>query len=329
VRQSRRCTGILRNTRYTTLGDGLTVSAAYRYDAYGNVSAFAGTDTTALKFAGGHGYQSDGPNSLQLLGARHYDPLVGRFLNPDPIGFAGGLNLYGYCDGDPVNYVDPDGRFKRTLKGTARVGGGLALRGVSKAIPVVGSIVVIGDAVYEIARYRPGAPVGPFTTIGELLGIKILSVFYPDELAADPKMAVLWERAHSRRQVPCDTGLGGGGGGGGGGGLGGGGGGGPRDPLHHVFPQNPNMFVWFYRRGINPDAWTVPMDTDYLRWLHREWIHRGSGSGGIWNAEWQAFMDAEAVLGRRYTTDEIWAKARDMMRRYDIPENWRYYPRQW
>jgi anti-sigma B factor antagonist len=46
------------STRYTTLGDGLTVQAAYRYDAYGNVSAFAGTDTTTLKFAGGHGYQS-------------------------------------------------------------------------------------------------------------------------------------------------------------------------------------------------------------------------------------------------------------------------------
>jgi hypothetical protein len=34
---------------------------------------------------------------------------VGRFLTPDPIGFAGGLNVYGYCDGDSVNAVDPSG----------------------------------------------------------------------------------------------------------------------------------------------------------------------------------------------------------------------------
>ena len=38
-----------------------------------------------------------------------YDPVVGRFLSPDPIGFAGGLNLYAYTENDPVNWVDPDG----------------------------------------------------------------------------------------------------------------------------------------------------------------------------------------------------------------------------
>jgi RHS repeat-associated protein len=41
---------------------------------------------------------------------RFYLPALGRFLQPDPIGFAGGdANLYRYCGGDPVNYIDPDG----------------------------------------------------------------------------------------------------------------------------------------------------------------------------------------------------------------------------
>jgi RHS repeat-associated protein len=40
---------------------------------------------------------------------RYYDPASGRFTQPDPIGLAGGLNLYGYADGDPVNYSDPFG----------------------------------------------------------------------------------------------------------------------------------------------------------------------------------------------------------------------------
>jgi RHS repeat-associated protein len=40
---------------------------------------------------------------------RYYDPATGRFTQPDPIGLAGGLNLYGYAGGDPVNFSDPFG----------------------------------------------------------------------------------------------------------------------------------------------------------------------------------------------------------------------------
>jgi RHS repeat-associated protein len=40
---------------------------------------------------------------------RYYDPETGRFTQEDPIGLAGGLNLYGYAGGDPVNFADPFG----------------------------------------------------------------------------------------------------------------------------------------------------------------------------------------------------------------------------
>jgi RHS repeat-associated protein len=40
---------------------------------------------------------------------RYYDPVKGTFTQTDPIGLAGGVNLYGYADGDPVNYSDPFG----------------------------------------------------------------------------------------------------------------------------------------------------------------------------------------------------------------------------
>jgi RHS repeat-associated protein len=40
---------------------------------------------------------------------RYYDPATGRFTQPDPIGLAGGLNLYGFASGDPVNFSDPFG----------------------------------------------------------------------------------------------------------------------------------------------------------------------------------------------------------------------------
>jgi len=43
------------------------------------------------------------------MGHRYYDPGTGRFLTRDPIGYGGGMNLYGYADGNPVNESDPSG----------------------------------------------------------------------------------------------------------------------------------------------------------------------------------------------------------------------------
>jgi RHS repeat-associated protein len=40
---------------------------------------------------------------------RYYDQSTGRFTQEDPIGLAGGINLYGFADGDPVNFSDPFG----------------------------------------------------------------------------------------------------------------------------------------------------------------------------------------------------------------------------
>jgi RHS repeat-associated protein len=40
---------------------------------------------------------------------RYYNPSTGRFNQEDPIGLAGGLNVYGYASGDPANYSDPFG----------------------------------------------------------------------------------------------------------------------------------------------------------------------------------------------------------------------------
>lgn len=56
------------------------------------------------------------PSGFYWLGTRYYDPNAGRFISPDPSGHAASIDLYAACNGDLINYFDPDGRFgKKTL----------------------------------------------------------------------------------------------------------------------------------------------------------------------------------------------------------------------
>jgi|GEM_PF-1170171 len=48
---------------------------------------------------------------LYYLGARYYAPDSGTFLSPDPLGHSASMDLYSYCNGDPVNQYDADGKY--------------------------------------------------------------------------------------------------------------------------------------------------------------------------------------------------------------------------
>jgi RHS repeat-associated protein len=52
------------------------------------------------------GQYYDSGTGLHYNYHRYYDPDTGRYLTPDPIGLEGGINLYAYVDGNPVNWVD-------------------------------------------------------------------------------------------------------------------------------------------------------------------------------------------------------------------------------
>ena len=76
------------------------------YDAFGTVSG-VGAGWIPQGFAGG---LHDTEIGLVRFGARDYDPTIGRWITKDPVRFHGGLNLYVYSHGDPVNYIDTTGR---------------------------------------------------------------------------------------------------------------------------------------------------------------------------------------------------------------------------
>jgi RHS repeat-associated protein len=48
----------------------------------------------------------DAETGYYYYGYRSYDPLSGRWINRDPIGEGGGINLYGFCASNSINSVD-------------------------------------------------------------------------------------------------------------------------------------------------------------------------------------------------------------------------------
>ena len=61
------------------------------------------------------GREHDALTGLTYHRARWYDPNLARFMNEDPVGFEGGLNLYAYVDNDPVSLIDPFGLAKYVI----------------------------------------------------------------------------------------------------------------------------------------------------------------------------------------------------------------------
>ncbi|PAU59456.1 RHS repeat-associated core domain-containing protein, partial [Pseudomonas indica] len=61
------------------------------------------------------GHAQDKASGLVYMGARYYDPVIGRFMAVDPVGFISSnpmsFNRYSYANNNSYKYFDPDGRY--------------------------------------------------------------------------------------------------------------------------------------------------------------------------------------------------------------------------
>ncbi|WP_159392844.1 RHS repeat-associated core domain-containing protein [Streptomyces cyaneogriseus] len=82
-----------------------TIATSYAYDPNGTPTASGATSSNPYTFTG----REDDGTGLLYYRNRYYDPQTGRFISQDPIGHAGGTNLYQYALSSPTTYTDPTG----------------------------------------------------------------------------------------------------------------------------------------------------------------------------------------------------------------------------
>ena len=93
----------------TRSNNSATIVDYHGSDPYGDQYASASSERSVSGLRRAVGLLFDSVTGVSLLGHRYYDPAYARFLNQDPIGFGGGINVYSYAGNNPVNEVDPSG----------------------------------------------------------------------------------------------------------------------------------------------------------------------------------------------------------------------------
>jgi len=104
-------------TQASTTGTD-TVQSTIFYDPWGVVYSSAGTRASIDPSWQGREKDETG---IYYFRARYYDaggnglignePVIGRFISRDPIGYSGGLNYYAFANNNPVSLGDPTGKF--------------------------------------------------------------------------------------------------------------------------------------------------------------------------------------------------------------------------
>ncbi len=82
------------------------------YKPFGEVAVTTGDVRNNFRFPGQY---FDEETGLHYNWHRYYDPKTGRYMTPDPIGLEGGINLYAYVTGNPVNRTDISGLMEETV----------------------------------------------------------------------------------------------------------------------------------------------------------------------------------------------------------------------
>jgi len=102
----------------------------YVYDPFGNCfsgGSPCGSTGEPYRFTG---RRFDPETGLLYYRARYYSPVIGRFLQTDPVGYKADLNLYTYVGNDPTDNTDPRGADPNCPRAAPNCGGGESVEGM-------------------------------------------------------------------------------------------------------------------------------------------------------------------------------------------------------
>jgi RHS repeat-associated protein len=146
-----------------------SLATAYTYEPFGETTVSGSPSPNAFQFTG---RENDG-TGLYYYRARYYASAARRFIQQDPIGFAGGgTNLYGYTLNNPTNLIDPSG----TDVGFFGIGaggfiGGISPSEVNRGIAAQGAVGIAYDTESgEVVLYQSKGNANPNTDVVTGLG---------------------------------------------------------------------------------------------------------------------------------------------------------------
>ena len=162
--------------------DNGTLVGKYSYTAFGEcivkVNEGGIAEKNPIRY---RGYYYDEETGLYYLKSRYYDPVTGRFITIDDISYIdpetiNGLNLYAYCNNNPISNVDPNGNaWWHWLLGAVIIIAAVALSVVTAGVAAPISAALGGGMLGAIAGGAiAGAIGGAITSFG--IGVAVQGI---------------------------------------------------------------------------------------------------------------------------------------------------------
>jgi RHS repeat-associated protein len=273
------------------------IQAQYDYDPNGNPTLLAGSNIADFQFGGYYEHQ---PSGLNLTTYRGYDPTTARWLNRDPIGENGGLNLYDYCGNEPINGRDPSG-LNPAAVAAGFIGADL---GPDIGLPAAAATGVtsadIGIALAGVGAVGTAAVLSPALVVALLVGTVAVGSYDAYELANSSSSPAPQTAGAAGGAIPPVT-----------------------PPVASAFYGDEDECHHRLPRQFKPYFETAGIDIEqYLKKLPRA-LHRLKGTGihPEYNNDWQDFFDKNPNA----TPDQILQQMNKLEIKYgissDIPEN--------
>jgi len=149
---------LITNHQGSVIAENGATTSLYRYGPYGEPDVWSGS---RFRYTG----QIALPEvQLYHYKARVYDPMLGRFLQTDPVGYEDGLNWYAFVGNDPLNRTDPAGLQANTCSrvGATSCSGDYSTNagsgGTQANAGVVRAVVTLARWIWQVMRPSPRRP---------------------------------------------------------------------------------------------------------------------------------------------------------------------------